>query len=108
VQMTTLLDPKQLPYQKYDILQWPYVEGLRMDEAMHPLTLLVTGVSGKALPAQNGAPLRLMAPWKYGFKNVKSIVKIAFVEKLPRNTWNVSAPQEYGFYANLHPGVHPP
>jgi methionine sulfoxide reductase catalytic subunit len=108
VQMTTLLDPKQLPYQKYDILKWPYVEGLRMDEAMHPLTLLVTGVYGKPLPAQNGAPLRLMAPWKYGFKNVKSIVKIAFVEKEPRNTWNIAAPNEYGFYANVNPEVDHP
>ena len=108
VKMTTLLDPKQMPYQKYDILQWPYVEGLRMDEAMHPLTLMVVGVYGKALPAQNGAPLRLMAPWKYGFKNVKSIVKIEFVEKQPVNTWNVSAPQEYGFYANVNPEVDHP
>jgi sulfoxide reductase catalytic subunit YedY len=108
VQMTTLLDPKQLPYQKYDILEWPYVEGLRMDEAMHPLTLMVVGVYGKTLPSQNGAPLRLMAPWKYGFKNVKSIVKIAFVEKQPRNTWNIAAPNEYGFYANVNPEVDHP
>jgi sulfoxide reductase catalytic subunit YedY len=108
VKMTTLLDPKQMPYQKYDILQWPYVEGLRMDEAMHPLTLLVTGVYGKTLPSQNGAPLRLMAPWKYGFKNVKSIVKIEFVEKQPINTWNIAAPSEYGFYANVNPNVDHP
>lgn len=108
VKMTTLLDPKQLPYQKYDILEWPYVEGLRMDEAMHPLTLMVVGVYGKTLPSQNGAPLRLMAPWKYGFKNVKSIVKIEFVEKQPRNTWNIAAPNEYGFYANVNPAVDHP
>lgn len=108
VKMTTLLDPKQLPYQKYDILEWPYVEGLRMDEAMHPLTLMVVGVYGKTLPSQNGAPLRLMAPWKYGFKNVKSIVKIEFVEKQPRNTWNIAAPNEYGFYANVNPEVDHP
>ncbi len=108
VKMTTLLDPKQFPYQKYNILEWPYVEGLRMDEAMHPLTLMVAGVYGKTLPSQNGAPLRLMAPWKYGFKNVKSIVKIEFVEKQPRNTWNVAAPQEYGFYANVNPEVDHP
>jgi sulfoxide reductase catalytic subunit YedY len=108
VEMTTLLDPKQLPYQRTNILDWPYVEGLRMDEAMHPLTLMVTGVYGRALPAQNGAPLRLMAPWKYGFKNVKSIVKIRFVEKQPQNTWMVSNPREYGFYANVNPEVDHP
>jgi sulfoxide reductase catalytic subunit YedY len=108
LKMTTLLDPKQLPYQRYDILQWPYVEGLRMDEAMHPLTLMVTGVYGKPIPAQNGAPLRLIVPWKYGFKSVKSIVKFEFVEKEPRNTWNIAAPNEYGFYANVNPAVDHP
>jgi methionine sulfoxide reductase catalytic subunit len=108
VELTTLLDPKQLPYQRYNILEWPYVEGLRIDEAMHPLTLMVTGVYGKWLPAQNGAPLRLMVPWKYGFKSVKSIVKINFVEKQPRTAWNISAPQEYGFYANVNPAVDHP
>jgi methionine sulfoxide reductase catalytic subunit len=108
VEMTTLLDPKQLPYQRTNVLDWPYIEGLRMDEAMHPLTLMVTGLYGRALPAQNGAPLRLMAPWKYGFKNVKSIVKIKFVEKQPQNTWMVANPREYGFYANVNPEVDHP
>jgi len=108
VELTTLLDPKQLPYQRTNILDWPYVEGLRMDEAMHPLTLMVVGVYGRALPPQNGAPLRLMAPWTYGFKNVQSIVKIRFVEKQPRNTWAISNPREYGFYANVNPAVDHP
>jgi len=108
VELTTLLDPKQLPFQRYNILEWPYVEGLRMDEAMNPLALMVTGVYGKTLPAQNGAPLRLIVPWKYGFKSVKSIVKINFVEKQPRTAWNISAPQEYGFYANVNPAVDHP
>ena len=108
VQMTTLMDVKQLPYQKYDILEWPYVEGLRMDEAMHPLALMVVGVYGKPIPAQNGAPLRLIVPWKYGFKSVKSIVKIAFVEKQPRTAWNIAAANEYGFYANVNPAVDHP
>jgi methionine sulfoxide reductase catalytic subunit len=108
VELTTLHDPKQLPYQRTNVLDWPYVEGLRMDEAMHPLTLMVVGVYGRALPAQNGAPLRLMAPWKYGFKNGKSIVKIRFVEKQPQNTWMVSNPREYGFYANVNPEVDHP
>ena len=108
VELTTLKDTKQLPYQRYPILEWPYVEGLRMDEAMHPLTLMVTGVYGKWLPAQNGAPLRLIVPWKYGFKSVKSIVKINFVEKQPRTAWNVATPNEYGFYANVNPAVDHP
>jgi methionine sulfoxide reductase catalytic subunit len=108
VELTTLLDPKQLPYQRTNVLDWPYVEGLRMDEAMHPLTLMVTGVYGRVLPPQNGAPMRLMAPWKYGFKNVKSIVKIRFVEKQPRNTWAIATPHEYGFYANVNPEVDHP
>jgi methionine sulfoxide reductase catalytic subunit len=108
VELTTLLDPKQLPYQRYPVLEWPYIEGLRMDEAMHPLTLMVVGVYGKVLPAQNGAPLRLITPWKYGFKSVKSIVKINFVEKQPRNSWNVATPHEYGFYANVNPAVDHP
>ncbi len=108
VEMTTLKDPKQLPYQRYPVLEWPYVEGLRMDEAMHPLTLMVTGVYGKWLPAQNGAPLRLIVPWKYGFKSVKSIVKINFVEKQPRTAWNIATPHEYGFYANVNPAVDHP
>jgi methionine sulfoxide reductase catalytic subunit len=108
VEFTTLYDTKQLPYQRTNVLDWPYVEGLRMDEAMHPLTLMVVGLYGRALPAQNGAPLRLMAPWKYGFKNIKSIVKIRFVEKQPRNTWAIATPNEYGFYANVNPEVDHP
>jgi len=108
VEFTTLLDPKLLPGESSPVLDWPYIEGLRMDEAMHPLTLLVTGVYGRELPAQNGAPLRLMAPWKYGFKNVKSIVKIRFTESQPRNTWAVASPGEYGFYANVNPQVDHP
>jgi sulfoxide reductase catalytic subunit YedY len=108
VEMTTLLDPKQMPGQRYAVLDWPYVEGLRMDEAMHPLTLLVTGVYGKPLPNQNGAPLRLIVPWKYGFKGVKSIVRIRFTERQPRTAWNIAAPDEYGFYANVNPQVDHP
>jgi sulfoxide reductase catalytic subunit YedY len=108
VELTTLRDPKQMPYQRSSILDWPYIEGLRMDEAMHPLTLMVVGVYGRTLPNQNGAPLRLIVPWKYGFKGVKSIVKIRFVERQPVNTWQVSAPSEYGFYANVNPKVDHP
>lgn len=108
VEFTTLLDPKQMPGQRTTILDWPYVEGLRMDEAMHPLTLMVVGVYGQWLPNQNGAPLRLIVPWKYGFKSIKSIVRIRFVERQPRTTWNVMAPDEYGFYANVNPQVDHP
>jgi methionine sulfoxide reductase catalytic subunit len=108
VEFVTLMDPVQMPGQRYPILDWPYVEGLRMDEAMHPLTILAVGLYGKALPNQNGAPLRLVVPWKYGFKGVKSIVKIRFTETRPRNTWAVAAPQEYGFYANVNPEVDHP
>jgi methionine sulfoxide reductase catalytic subunit len=108
VAFQTLLDPAQLPGQKRRVLEWPYVEGLRMDEATHPLALLAFGVYGRALPGQNGAPLRLVVPWKYGFKGAKSIVKIRFQEAQPRNTWNVSAPSEYGFYANVNPAVDHP
>ena len=108
VELTTLMDPKQMPGQRYGILPWPYVEGLRMDEAMHPLAMMVTGVYGKTLPNQNGAPLRLIVPWKYGFKSVKSIVKINFVERQPRTAWNVATPNEYGFYANVNPAVDHP
>lgn len=108
VEFTTLLDPGQMPGQRQRILDWPYVEGLRMDEARHPLTLLVTGVYGKTLPNQNGAPIRLVVPWKYGFKGGKSIVKIRFTERQPRTTWNISAPGEYGFYANVNPEVDHP
>jgi sulfoxide reductase catalytic subunit YedY len=108
VEFTTLLDPKQMPGQRRRVLEWPYVEGLRMDEAMHPLTLMVTGVYGKGLPNQNGAPIRLVVPWKYGFKGIKSIVRMRFRETMPRNSWNVSIPHEYGFYANVNPEVSHP
>jgi len=108
VEFTTLLDPTQMPGQRRRVLEWPYIEGLRMDEAMHPLTLLVTGLYGKELPNQNGAPIRLVVPWKYGFKGIKSIVRIRFTETMPRNSWNVSIPHEYGFYANVNPEVDHP
>jgi sulfoxide reductase catalytic subunit YedY len=108
VTFTTLLDPQQMPGQRRRILDWPYVDGLRMDEALHPLTLIATGLYGKPLPNQNGAPLRLVVPWKYGFKGVKSIVKISFVADQPKTTWNEAAPDEYGFYANVNPEVDHP
>ncbi len=108
VEFTTLLDRSQMPGQRIPVLQWPYVEGLRIDEAMHPLAMMVVGVYGRWLPNQNGAPLRLMTPWKYGFKNIKSIVKIRFTERQPRNSWNIAAPDEYGFYANVNPAVDHP
>jgi sulfoxide reductase catalytic subunit YedY len=108
VAFQTLLDPAQLPGERRHVLDWPYVEGLRMDEATHPLTLLAVGVYGRALPGQNGAPIRLVVPWKYGFKGAKSIVKIRFQEAQPRNTWNLAAPNEYGFYANVNPAVDHP
>jgi methionine sulfoxide reductase catalytic subunit len=108
VEFTTLYDAKQMPGVRMPVLRWPYVEGLRMDEAMHPLTILVVGLYGEVLPNQNGAPLRLAVPWKYGFKHVKSIVKIRFVEKQPMNTWQQQAPEEYGFYANVNPAVDHP
>ena len=108
VQFETLHDPKQMPGQRRPILDWPYVEGLRMDEAMNPLTILATGIYGKELPNQNGAPLRLVVPWKYGFKSIKSIVKISFVEKEPVSAWAKNVPEEYGFYSNVNPSVpHP-
>ena len=108
VAFETLYDPEQMPGQKRALLDWPYREGLRMDETMHPLTLLVTGVYGKELPGQNGAPLRLIVPWKYGFKNIKSIVRISFTEKMPVTAWNYLQPSEYGFYANVNPEVDHP
>ena len=108
VAFTTLLRPSEMPGQRRAVLPWPYVEGLRMDEAMHPLTLMVTGLYGKALPNQNGAPLRLVIPWKYGFKGIKSIVKIEFTDRQPPTTWNIAAPNEYGFYANVNPTVDHP
>ncbi len=108
VEFTTLLDPAQMPGQKTRLLDWPYVEGLRMDEALHPLTLFATGLYGKELPNQNGAPLRLVVPWKYGFKSIKSIVKIRFSEQMPRSSWARENPAEYGFYANVNPEVDHP
>ncbi|MGD8276638.1 MAG: protein-methionine-sulfoxide reductase catalytic subunit MsrP [Gemmatimonadota bacterium] len=108
VEFTTLLDPQQMPYQRRPILDWPYVEGLRLDEAMHPLTLLVTGLYGKDLPNQNGAPLRVVVPWKYGFKSIKSIVRIRFVERQPLTAWMRANPNEYGFYSNVNPEVDHP
>jgi sulfoxide reductase catalytic subunit YedY len=97
-----------MPGQRSGTLDWPYVEGLTMAEAMHPLALMVTGVYGVELPNQNGAPLRLMVPWKYGFKSIKSIVRISFTEKQPPTTWSAAAPSEYGFYANVNPKVDHP
>ena len=108
VAFTTLLDPGQMPGQRRPILRWPYREGLTIAEAMHPLTLMVVGVYGKILPNQNGAPLRLVVPWKYGFKGIKSIVAIEFTRRQPVTSWNQSAPQEYGFYANVNPEVDHP
>jgi sulfoxide reductase catalytic subunit YedY len=97
-----------MPGQRGDVLPWPYVEGLRLDEAMHPLTMVVTGLYGRPLPNQNGAPLRVHVPWKYGFKSAKSLVRIRFTAVQPANTWNVVAPNEYGFYANVNPDVDHP
>ncbi len=108
VRFRTLLDPGQMRGQRRRVLDWPYVEGLRMDEAMHPLTLMAVGVYGRELPNQNGAPLRLVVPWKYGFKSIKSIVSIEFVREQPRTSWELAAPHEYGFYANVNPQVDHP
>jgi sulfoxide reductase catalytic subunit YedY len=108
VAFQTLLDPEQLPGERRRVLEWPYVEGLRIDEATHPLALLAVGLYGRVLPGQNGAPLRLVVPWKYGFKGAKSIVRITFQEAQPTTTWNLSAPGEYGFYANVNPEVDHP
>jgi methionine sulfoxide reductase catalytic subunit len=108
VEFVTLADRQQMPGLRSNVLEWPYVEGLRLDEAQHPLTLLAFGMYGEVLPNQNGAPVRLMVPWKYGFKSGKSIVKIRFVEQAPRTSWNLAAPQEYGFFSNVNPKVaHP-
>jgi methionine sulfoxide reductase catalytic subunit len=108
VAFETLFDPERLPGQRENVLSWPYVEGLRIDEAMHPLTLLATGLYGRELPAQDGAPIRLVVPWKYGFKGIKSIVKITLTSSMPPTTWNVAAPGEYGFFSNVNPEVpHP-
>jgi sulfoxide reductase catalytic subunit YedY len=108
VEFATLYDPKQMPGQRSPVLQWPYREGLRLDEAMHPLAFLATGMYGKTLPNQNGAPLRLVVPWKYGFKSIKSIVRMRFTDKQPATAWNLAAPDEYGFYANVNPAVDHP
>jgi sulfoxide reductase catalytic subunit YedY len=108
VAFETLFDPKQMPGQNGGVLQWPYVEGLRLDEAMHPLTILAVGLYDETLPNQDGAPIRLVVPWKYGFKGIKSIVKINLVEKEPPTTWNLAAPNEYGFYSNVNPNVDHP
>jgi sulfoxide reductase catalytic subunit YedY len=108
VAFTTLFDPQRMPNQRRDVLPWPYVEGLRLDEANHPLTILASGLYGKQLPPQNGAPLRLVVPWKYGFKSIKSIVRITLTDRQPRATWNEVAPDEYGFYSNVNPEVSHP
>jgi len=108
VEFTTLYRPTEMPGQGGDALEWPYVEGLRMDEAMHPLTILAVGLYGKTLMNQNGAPIRLVVPWKYGFKSIKSIVRIRFVERQPRTSWAIANPQEYGFYSNVNPDVSHP
>jgi len=108
VQFITLADPKQMPGVSGSVLDWPYSEGLRMDEAMHPLALLTFGLDGEVLPNQNGAPVRMVLPWKYGFKSAKSIVKIRFVDKQPPTSWNIAAPNEYGFYSNVNPAVDHP
>ncbi len=108
VEFMTLHDPKQMPGQNYPVLDWPYMEGLRLDEAMHPLVMLATGVYGRDLPNQNGAPLRLVVPWKYGFKGIKSIVRIRLVAEMPDTAWNMAIPSEYGFYANVNPEVDHP
>lgn len=108
VGFTTLAEPAQMPGLRYPVLDWPYREGLRIDEAMHPLTLLATGLYGKPLPNQNGAPLRLIVPWKYGFKSIKSIVRIDFSQDMPVTSWNQSQPNEYGFYSNVNPDVDHP
>lgn len=108
VEFVTLADKKQMPGLAVPVLDWPYVEGLRLDEAMHPLTLLTFGLYGEVLPKQNGAPVRLVVPWKYGFKSAKSIVRIRFVENEPKTSWNLAAPQEYGFFSNVNPAVDHP
>jgi sulfoxide reductase catalytic subunit YedY len=108
VAFQTLLDPERMPYQRTGVLDWPYVEGLRLDEAMHPLTILATGLYDEHLPPQNGAPIRLVVPWKYGFKSIKSVVKITLVANEPPTTWNIQAPNEYGFYSNVNPNVSHP
>jgi sulfoxide reductase catalytic subunit YedY len=108
VAFQTLLDPERMPNQKTGVLDWPYVEGLRLDEAMHPLTIMATGIYGQTLPPQDGAPIRLVVPWKYGFKSIKSVVKITLTADEPPTTWNIQASSEYGFYSNVNPNVDHP
>jgi sulfoxide reductase catalytic subunit YedY len=108
VEFITLYDPIRMPGQRVPILRYPYVEGLRMDEAMHPLSIFAVGLYGEVLPNQNGAPIRLVVPWKYGFKGIKSIVRMRFTDTQPKGTWEISAPREYGFYANVNPKVDHP
>ena len=108
VEFWSLADPEQMPYIRLPLLDWPYVEGLRLDEARHPLTILAFGMYGEVMPKQNGAPMRLIVPWKYGFKGAKSIVRIRFVEKQPQTAWIKAAPDEYGFYSNVNPEVNHP
>jgi len=108
VKFTTLMDMTQFPGQRSQVLDWPYTEGLRMDEAMHPLTLLTFGLYGETLPNQDGAPVRIVVPWKYGFKSIKSIVSIDFVGSEPATAWNTATPNEYGFYSNVNPNVDHP
>ena len=108
VYFETLVRPEEMPGQRYSLLDWPYREGLRLDEAMHPLTILATGLYGEDMPNQNGAPLRLVVPWKYGFKSIKSIVRISLVEEQPETSWNMQSAQEYGFYSNVNPEVDHP
>ncbi len=108
VAFRTVYRPSEMPGQQRRVLDWPYVEGLRIDEAMNPLALLAVGIYGRVLPNQNGAPIRLVVPWKYGFKSIKSIVSIEFTRRQPRNSWQVSIPREYGFYANVNPNVDHP
>lgn len=108
VEFVTLNAPDQMPGQLTNVLKWPYTEGLRMDEAMHPLTLVAVGMYDEVLPNQNGAPIRLVVPWKYGFKSIKSIVTVRFVEKMPKSSWRRKKPEEYGFYANVNPNVDHP
>ncbi|MEX1309814.1 MAG: protein-methionine-sulfoxide reductase catalytic subunit MsrP [Candidatus Sulfomarinibacteraceae bacterium] len=108
VAFETVLRPEEMPGVRYPVLEWPYREGLRLDEAMHPLTLLATGIYGEEIPKQNGAPIRLVVPWKYGFKSIKSIVRITLTEEEPHASWNVSQPNEYGFYSNVNPTVDHP
>jgi len=108
IEFTTLMDPKQMPGQRSRVLAWPYVEGLRLDEALHPLTILAVGLYGEVLPNQNGAPIRLVVPWKYGFKSIKSVVRLRFVEQQPVSAWMRATPEEYGFYSNVNPDVDHP